>query len=162
MSNINDFGVTDRFSILEQLSMHQRIIDKGWGAEQVDQYRALYWPEGKFNINDLRTTTYAGPDGMKQMFDYAHSVFPMDKWSHSIGAFEITGSGDRAEAHWRWVVSWKAEQVGTVSTGTYDDVFERRDGVWKCLERTSKTDPNWPEALFQTYIDAAETNFRAS
>ena len=99
---------------------------------------------------------------MKRMFDYAHSAFPMDKWFHSMGAFEISGSGDRAEAHWRWIVSWKAEHVGTVSTGTYDDVFERRDGVWKCLERTSKTDPNWPKDLFQPFLDAADITFKAS
>lgn len=157
-----DLNADDRFTIFAQMNMHQRIIDKGWGREQAELYNALYWPEGKFNINDLRTTTYEGHDGMKQMFDYAHSVFPMDKWFHSMGAFEIAGSGDRAEAHWRWVVSWKAGQVGTVSTGTYDDVFERRNGVWKCLERTSKTDPNWPEALFQTFIAAADTSFKAS
>jgi hypothetical protein len=79
-----------------------------------------------------------------------------------MGAFEISGSADRAEAHWRWVVSWKDKHVGTVSTGTYDDIFERRDGIWKCLERTSKTDPNWPEDLFQPLIDAADSNFKAS
>ncbi|MBW4549433.1 MAG: nuclear transport factor 2 family protein [Symplocastrum torsivum CPER-KK1] len=162
MSQNNDLTVTDRFTIFEQLNMHQRCIDKGWGREQVDLYNRLYWAEAKFNVNDLRTSTFEGPDGMKQMFDYAHSVFPMDKWFHSMGAFEISGSGDRAEAHWRWVVSWKAEHVGTVSTGTYDDIFERRDGIWKCLERTSKTDPNWPEDLFGPFFDAADTTFKAS
>lgn len=162
MSTTNELSVADRFTIYEQLNMHQRVIDKGWGREQVDLYNGLYWPEGKFNINDLRTTTYEGPDGLKQMFDYAHSVFPMDEWSHAMGAFEIDGQGDRAEAHWRWVVSWKDGQVGTVSTGTYDDIFERRDGVWKCLERTSKTDPNWPAELFQPFLDAADAKFRAS
>ena len=158
----NSFGPIDRFTIFEQMSLHQRVIDKGWGLAQAELYNSLYWPEGKFNINDLRTTTYDGHDGMKQMFDYAHSVFPMNEWSHSMGAFEIDGVGGRAEVHWRWVVSWKAGQVGTVSTGTYDDVFERREGVWKCLERTSKTDPNWPEALFQGFIEAADTSFKAS
>lgn len=157
-----ELTTTDRFDIFEQMNMHQRIIDKGWGREQADLYSALYWPEGEFHINDLRTSTYAGHDGLKQMFDYAHSVFPMDKWSHSMGVFEMSGSGDKAHVHWRWVVSWKDEQVGTVSTGTYDDVFERRDGVWKCLERTSKTDPNWPAALFQTFLDSAEANFKTS
>ena len=162
MSHANELTTIDRFEIFEQLNRHQRCIDEGWGREQVDHYSALYWPEGRFHINDLRTTTYEGPDGMKQMFDYAHSVFPMDKWSHSMGAFEISGSDDRAEAHWRWVVSWKDEQVGTVSSGTYADVFERRHGVWKCLDRTSRTDPNWPAALFQPFLDAAGATFRAS
>lgn len=91
----NDLTVTDRFTIFEQLNLHQRCIDKGWGREQVDLYNRLYWSEAKFNVNDLRTSTFEGLDGMKQMFDYAHSVFPMDKWFHSMGAFEISGSGDR-------------------------------------------------------------------
>ena len=42
------------------------------------------------------------------------------------------------------------------------DRFERRDGVWKCLERTSRIDPNWPEDLFQPYIDLADKRFKAS
>ena len=158
----NELGLLDRFAIFEQLNLHQRIIDKGWGAPQAAAYGDLYWPEAKFNVNDLRTTTFAGPTGMKQMFDYAHSVFPMDKWFHAMGTFEITGTGTRAEAHWRWIVSWKADRVGTVSTGTYDDVFERRDGIWKCLERTSKSDPNWPTDLFQTFVDAADRTFKPS
>lgn len=59
-------------------------------------------------------------------------------------------------------MSWKAEQVETVSSGTYDNIFERRDGVWKCLERTSKTNLNWPEDLFQLFPDAADITFKAS
>ena len=162
MPTHNPLTTSDRFTIFEQMNMHQRIIDQGWGLEQTKRYNDLYWPEGKFHVNDLRTSTFEGPEGMKQMFDFAHSVFPMDKWFHAMGAFEIAGGGDRAEAHWRWVVSWKEEQVGTVSTGTYDDVFERRDGVWKCLERTSRSDPNWPANVFQPFLDTAEARFRAS
>ena len=158
----DELSLLDRFAIFEQLNLHQRRIDKGWGRQQADAYDALYWPEAKFHVYDLRATTFEGPDGMRRMFDYAHSVFPMDKWFHSVGAFEITGAGDRAEAHWRWIVSWKAQGAGTVSTGTYDDVFERRGSVWKCLERTSRSDPNWPKDLFQPFLDKAEETFRAS
>ena len=158
----DELSLLDRFAIFEQLNLHQRCIDRGWGAEQAEAYGTLYWPEGKFNVRDLRTVTFEGPGGMKQMFDYAHSVFPMVKWFHSMGAFEIAGAGDRAEAHWRWTVSWKADGAGTVSTGTYDDVFERRGGVWRCLERTSLSDPNWPKDVFQPFLDKAEQTFRAS
>ena len=49
-----------------------------------------------------------------------------------------------------------------VSTGTYQDRFEKRDGAWKCLERISDIDPNWPVTLFQPWIDAAGQTFRAS
>jgi hypothetical protein len=51
---------------------------------------------------------------------------------------------------------------GTVSTGTYDDRFERRNGIWKCLERVSNVDRNWPAALFQPWVDREKETFRAS
>jgi hypothetical protein len=59
-------------------------------------------------------------------------------------------------------VSWKAEQTGTVSTGTYSDKFQKRNGQWKCLERTSQVDPNWPAALFQPFVDREKETFRES
>ena len=158
----DDLTVADRFTLFEQMNRHQRIIDKGWGHESVELYNALYWPEAKFNVFDLREVTFSGCDGMKQMYDYAHSVFPMDKWYHSMGAFEIHGSGDHATAGWRWTVWWKADRSGIVSTGTYEDRFERRGGVWKCLERTSRADPNWPLDLFQPFVDRAGETLRTS
>ena len=98
---------------------------------------------------------------MKQMYDYAHSVFPIEKWFHSMGPFEITGAGDEATAAAldRFLAR---RHVGTVSTGTYSDRFERRKGVWKCIARTSGIDPNWPADLFQPYIDLADKRFKAS
>lgn len=158
----DDLTVADRFTLFEQMNMHQRIIDKGWGTDSVDLYNSLYWPEAEFHVHDLRETTFSGPDGMKQMYDYAHSVFAMDKWFHGMGAFEIHGANNEATAGWRWIVSWKTDRVGTVSTGTYEDRFQRRNGLWKCLERTSRTDPNWPSDLFQPFIDEAAKTFRAS
>ncbi|GLS31575.1 SnoaL-like domain-containing protein [Mesorhizobium albiziae] len=158
----SELTTTDRFEIFEQLNLHQRLIDTPWGRESAERYADLYWPEGKFNVHDLRDSTFEGRKGMKDMFDYAHSVFPLDKWYHSMGVFEIAGEGDDATANWRWVVSWKADHIGTVSTGTYSDRFQRRNGVWKCLERTSNIDPNWPGDQFQKYIDAADKTFRAS
>jgi hypothetical protein len=158
----NALTLVDRFEIFEQLNLHQRLIDTPWGRESAQRYADLYWPEAKFNVHDLRDATFEGPAGMKQMFDYAHSVFPLDKWFHTMGPFEISGSGDEATAHWRWIVSWRVDRVGTLSTGTYSDRFERRGGVWKCLERTSNIDPNWPAELFQTYIDDAGKTFKQS
>ena len=154
--------IEDRFAIFEQLNLHQRCIDTPWGADPAAAYVALYWPEGKFLLNDLRHTEFSEASGLKQMFDYAHSVFPLDKWFHTMGPFQIAGDSARATVSWRWLVNWKDGNQGIVSTGTYADVFEKRDGIWKCLERTSNIDPNWPAALFQPWIDAAEATFRAS
>ena len=152
----------DRFEIFEQLNLHQRRIDTPWGRESAERYADLYWPDGKFNVHDIRDSSFEGRSGMKDMFDYAHSVFPMEQWFHSMGVFEIAGAGDDAVADWRWTVSWKANHAGTVSTGIYKDHFQRRDGVWRCLERTSITDPNWPADLFQGYVDAAGSSFKSS
>lgn len=160
--DVQPLSVEDRFAIYEQMNLHQIIIDTGWGRAQADAYVDLYWPEGKFNVIDLRRTTFAGAAELKRMYDYGHSVFPLDKWSHDMGPFRIEGGGDRATVHWRWVVKWRREIQGTVSTGTYDDVFERRGSVWKCLERTSTIDQNWPTQLFQPYVDRQDELFRAS
>lgn len=152
----------DKFAIFEQMNLHQVIIDEGWGAEQVQKQADLYWDGGKFTVIDLRNETFEGPERLKQMWDYAHSVFPMDRWFHDMGRWKIEGSGNRATGNWRWFVRWKREVQGIVSTGVYDDVWEKRNGIWKCLERTSTSDPNWPLQIFQPYVDKADETFRAS
>lgn len=126
------------------------------------KYQDLYWPEAKFTVHDLRQVTFEGFDGLKQLYDYAHSVFPLHKWSHSVGSFVIEGEGDDATVEWRWIVSWKQDGEGVVSTGTYRDSFQRRNGQWKCLERRSDVDPNWPAALFQPFVDKADTTLKSS
>jgi hypothetical protein len=162
MENETALTFQDRFEIFTQLNLHQRRIDTPWGLGSVKQYLELYWPEGHFVVNDIRHSDFSGVQGLKQMFDYAHSVFPLDKWFHTMGPFEIDGAGDRAIARWRWTVNWKAGNQGVVSTGTYDDIFERRNGAWRCLERVSNIDPNWPAETFQVYVDRADEMFKAS
>lgn len=89
-------------------------------------------------------------------------------WRHSIGACEIDTADagpngeERAMAYWKWRVDWKANTTGIVSTGTYNDVFETRGGVWKVLHRTSRDDPNWPLYLFAPYSANADDLFRSS
>jgi SnoaL-like domain len=155
-------STTDRFDIFEQLHLHQHYIDNDASLESAIKYTDLYWPDASFTVYDLRSQTFTGREGLKQLYDYAHSVFPLHQWSHSLGAFVITGHSDTANVQWRWLVNWKAEREGVVSTGTYDDRFEKRDGRWKCMERISRVDPNWPSALFQPYVDRAKTTFKSS
>jgi hypothetical protein len=154
--------VADRFEILEQLQRHQRSIDSDGSRASALKYVALYWPEAKFTVHDLRHMTFEGPEGLKKLYDYAHSVFPLHKWFHTVGSFDVRGYGDTAEVSWRWIVSWRDEKIGTVSTGTYDDRFERRNGVWKCLERVSNVDPNWPAPMFQGWVDRENETFKSS
>ena len=63
---------------------------------------------------------------------------------------------------WRWIVNWQEDHQGVLSTGTYRDKFQKRHGVWKCLERISDNDPNWPAGLFQPWVDQAESTFKTS
>jgi hypothetical protein len=152
----------DRFEIFEQMQRHQRCIDNDGSRESAMKYVDLYWPGSKFTVHDLRHTTFEGPEGLKQLYDYAHSVFPLHKWFHSVGSFDIGGEGDYAEVSWRWIVSWREEKIGTVSTGTYDDRFERRNGVWKCLQRVSNIDPNWPAPMFQAWVAKEKETYKSS
>lgn len=152
--------VADRFEIFEQLNRHQ--LDNDPSLESAQKYVSLYWPEAKMTVNDLRHVTFEGPAGMKQMYDYAHSVFPLEKWSHSMGPFAIEGTGNEATVAWRWKVSWKADKEGVASTRTYADKFEKRNGEWRCLERVSDIDPNWPAELFQPFVDQEKIRFKSS
>ncbi len=58
------------------------------------------------------------------------------------------------------VVNWRADGQGGVSTGIHTDRFEKRGGRWKCLERVSDIDSDWPAQLFQPYADRADELFR--
>lgn len=162
MSNAEYLSVQDRFAIFEGMNRHQQCIDNDASRESAMEYVSLYWPEGKMTVNDVRNVTFEGSDELKRMYDYAHSVFPIHKWSHDLGPFSIQGSGDRATATWRWIVNWRNEVQGVVSTGIYHDIWEKRDGLWKCVERTSDIDQNWPLQVFQPYVDRQDELFRAS
>ena len=100
-------------------------------------------------------------------YDYAHSVFPLYQWRHSVGAFQITPHKNasspylQASTFWKWRVDWKANTTGVVSTGTYNDVFEKRGDEWKVLTRVSRDDPNWPLYIFAPYADNAASLFRS-
>ncbi len=154
--------IEDRFQLFEQLNLHQRLIDTPWGKESAQAYVDLYWPEGSFTVNDVRHSVFSGAKGLKQMFDYAHSVFPLDKMFHTMGPFQISGDGVTAKADWRWIVNWKEDQKGVLSTGTYADRFEKRRGGWKCVERISNVDPNFPAEVFAGWAATASEKFRES
>lgn len=41
---------TDRFSIFEQLSLHQSYIDHSLTCDNAKLYASLYWPEASFRV----------------------------------------------------------------------------------------------------------------
>ncbi|NHZ42232.1 hypothetical protein F1609_18945 [Massilia sp. CCM 8693] len=155
-------STSDRFEIFEQLNLHQRYIDNDASLASAQTYIGLYWPEAEFSVKDIRENVFRGVAGLKQLYDYAHSVFPLHLMRHALGTFVIDGGDNVALVEWNWIVTWKAEKEGVVSTGTYTDRFEKRNGVWKCLARASNVDPNWPADLFQPWVDQQETTFKAS
>lgn len=69
---------------------------------------------------------------------------------------------ERAYVHWNWRVDWKANATGVVSTGTYDDVLEKRNGEWKILAKVSRVDANWPLYLFAPYVASQQTTFQST
>lgn len=162
MTSDTSLSTSDRFEIFEQLHLHQRCIDNDASRVSADQYVSLYWPDATFTVKDIRQQTFRGPDGMKQLYDYAHSVFPLHKWRHALETFVIEGSGTDAMVQWNWTVAWKAEQQGVVSSGSFTDKFKKRDGAWKFLERVSDIDPNWPANLFEPWVAQQDKTFKAS
>jgi hypothetical protein len=152
------------FEIFTQLNLHQAYIDHDASSASAEQYVNLYWPEANRTVlNPDRETLFSGPDGLKMNIDFAHSVFPLSQWAHSLGPFEITDvGGGIANTHWRWRVDWQANTTAVVSIGYYDDVFEKRNETWKCLVRVSHDDPNWPLYLFAPYSLNADRLFKAS
>lgn len=162
MSEPRALSSLDRFEIFEQLHLHQRCIDNDASRASAERYASLYWPQARFTVKDIRQSVFTGPEGLKQLYDYAHSVFPMHRMRHSLGTFLIEGSGEQAQVEWNWIVTWREGAEGFLSTGTYFDKFEKRGGVWKCLERISHVDPNWPAALFQPWVDRERQTFKAS
>ncbi|KAL9108714.1 MAG: hypothetical protein Q9227_006510 [Pyrenula ochraceoflavens] len=156
----------DRFQIYEQLNLHQAYIDHDASHTSALAYASLYWPEATFTVNDLgNIKVFSGLDQIKSAYDYDHSVYPIYQWAHTLGPFVITevqGNENQANVQWRWRVDWKANETGVVSTGRYEDLFERRAGLWKILKKLSVDDENWPLVLFNGYTLAANLTFRSS
>lgn len=46
----------DRFSIFEQLNLHQAYIDQNLTCNNANLYASLYWPEGTFRVIGMPTT----------------------------------------------------------------------------------------------------------
>ena len=118
-----------------------------------------------------------GHQQIRGNYDYAHTVFPLGEWRHSAGVFEVSdtelpayqtpdvpskSSYPRAYAHWNWRVEWRANTTGVVSTGTYDDVYEKRNDTWKLLAKVSRDDANWPLYLFAPYVVSQNMTFKSS
>jgi SnoaL-like domain len=162
MASSNRLTSEDRFEIFEQINLHQRYIDNDASRESATKYVSLYWEDATFTVIDIRRAEFNGMDGLKQLYDYAHSVFPLHKMRHALGTLVIEGTGNDATAEWNWIVTWKDEKQGFLSTGTYSDKFQKRNGVWKCSSRISNVDPNFPATVFQPWIDQGETTFKAS
>jgi len=85
MGGKEPLSVHDCFAIFEQPRLHQRHIDNDASLASARSYVDLYLPEAKFTMLDLRHMTFKGPEGLKQFYDYARSVFPIHKWFHTEG-----------------------------------------------------------------------------
>ncbi|KAL9618552.1 MAG: hypothetical protein Q9160_006736 [Pyrenula sp. 1 TL-2023] len=174
-------STADQLTIINQLNLHQTYIDNDSSYASAALWLSLYWPDAIFTANDkFGSTTWYGADpkndsSLKQAYDFDHSVFPLNDWFHNVDVYQFVdldpftpmtdttpSTSTTAKVHWRWRVNWKVNTTGVVSTGTYDDVFEKRGGVWKCKSRVSNIDANWPDWLFRPYFETRDARFKAS
>ncbi len=146
----------DKLDITEQIHRHQRYIDNDASPASARKYADLYWPDATFHtLYTNPVGLYQGTDSIRQLYDYAHSAFPIDQQKHLVSTMVLEGDGNEATVEWYWIVMWRKAFTGLVSSGTYVDRFQKRDGVWKCLERKHAVDDNWPRPYFDDLMARA-------
>lgn len=125
---------SDQLTIVNQINLHQTYIDADSSYASAVRWLSLYWPEATFTANDKFGTvsrTGADPindDGIKYLYDFDHSVFPLSDWFHSLGPHQFVdfdGSGtpvynaqNQTRVHWRWRVDWKVNTTGQSASRT--------------------------------------------
>lgn len=62
---------------------------------------------------------------------------------HMIGAWSIDVAGDHASSVSSYWVVEASDSTKIVATGGYQDRLEKRNGVWKLLERVQSVDPSF-------------------
>lgn len=53
---LGSLSALDRFSIFEQINLHQAYIDNNLTCDNAKLYASLYWPEGTFRVIGIPTT----------------------------------------------------------------------------------------------------------
>jgi hypothetical protein len=127
-------AATDRIAINELLNRHQIYIDLG----DADGYAGLYAADGAYQSPFASAT--GRMDIVKMFREVKASGFTTNK-RHFNGPAMVDVEGDRATAlsYW-WVVDYASKPPTVFATGTYRDVLQRVDGVWRIARRVQSMD----------------------
>lgn len=127
----------DKFAILEVLNRYILSIDTHDEQLFADN----------FHDDGVYVTPWGTATGREQILATIHQWHSGGITAgkrHMIGAFRIDVTQDRAtSSSTYWVVNAK-DGTAIVATGAYTDTLEKRNGVWKLLERVQTIDPSFP------------------
>jgi len=137
-------NVADRDSIRECIYLSTRAIDRC----DESLFRSAYWPEAMHTGVGLTLP-------MEQFIAMAvPALRGYDCLSHMVGNVLVKLAGDRAVSEAYVFAYHRYDDNGrkrdNIQSGRYLDRFERRDGVWKIIERTVVID--W----FRDFDDSAD------
>ncbi len=111
-------------------------------SRDFDGYVALFAPEGVWRNGDI---VKRGRDEIKAMLQDMFPDTPSDYVNEEsymlVSNIQIEIDGDRATAHSRQlsIIRGLGGDPTPVLAGRYEDVFVRRDGAWKILDRNDVT-----------------------
>lgn len=127
-------------------AIEEVLLDYARGNDLGDEamIRSCFWPESKHK--------HGGFDGTSTGFvDFAVKILTRLKYSkHHISNVSVRVAGDRAFsecyyfAHHRRNTKEGAGEEDAFFEGRYIDILERRNGVWKIIQRRGTSDWNSP------------------
>ena len=132
--------------LASRAAVEEVLLDYARGNDHGDEamIRSCFWPESKHK--------HGGFDGTSTAFvDFAMKVGATLKYSkHHISNISVRVDGDRAFsecyyfAHHRRSKKDSTGEEDAFFEGRYIDILERRDGVWKIIQRRGTSDWNSP------------------
>lgn len=132
--------------LASRAAVEEVLLDYARGNDLGDEamIRSCFWPESKHK--------HGGFDGTSTAFvDFAMKVGATLKYSkHHISNVSVRVAGDRAFsecyyfAHHRRNTKDGTGEEDAFFEGRYIDLFERRNGVWKIIQRRGTSDWNSP------------------
>lgn len=127
---------------LDRLESRQSIVDlasdycHGFDKRDLDRFVAIWWEDCVWNIGPP-FGAFKGHDGIRDAV--VNVLWPAWDESHHLATNHVIrfDGADRAQAvcDVDCVGLLAGETVCQIVGATYDDVLERRDGVWRILQR---------------------------
>ena len=112
---------------------------RGIDAREMDRVLAAWHEDATFDLGEYGACS--GHEEIRKFF--AEMMWPHHVETHHTQAnFAIDVEGERATGHSDVAIQMVTSDGGLqVSAVTFEDVFERRDGVWKIARRVAHASP---------------------